>query len=429
MGRICVSNTELKDEGPSGSGPIDPRTRRLRIVVLICAALDCFVMGTVYLYSVFQPFVMESFGATSAAASLPYTLSWMFMTVAQFLAGALHRRIGVKWTASLGLALMAAGCAGCSLLPAHAIAAFTVVYCLVIGLGLGLAYNTVAAAVVRWFPDSKGMATSASLGMIGGAGILLAPSFSALLVGSGLKIAFWVQALLFVPCIVFTLLVLKDAPRVGTAAVGTDASATSSIKVTVRVPAPLSALDVLRKLVRTRDAWLLVVLYFSLVPAYLIASSVFVSFGVAVKEIDASTAAWFVSAAALCQVIGRFVITGASDFLGRKAMFFTVLALLTVGALGLTFCAGALYAVAFCVLSFAYGGGVTSMPAIISDRLGTDNATQNIAFAELGTLTGSLFTSAIINVLSTEVALAFSGFFCCTLGISVLIAIYSGKRA
>lgn len=411
-----TEHTKPRDTVPGSTGQTAPGSGSRRILVLVCAALDCFMLGTIYLYSVFQPFVMDYFSAESSSASLAFTLSWMFMTFAQFIAGALHRRIGVKATAVAGLALMAAGCVVCSLLPVTMLGVFTVVYCTVIGLGLGLAYNTIAATVVRWFPGNKGVATSIALGMMGAAGIVLSPAFASLLAHSGMAFSLQVQALLFAPCIVFTLLVFKDAP-----------SELSSVgKGGEQVPANI--FTGIRALLRTRDAWLLAVLYFSIAPVYLIASAVFVSFGEMGKGIDPSTAAWFVSAAAICQIVGRFIMPSASDYVGRRVAFTAVLALTLLAAMGLVFVGGTFYAVAFCVLSFAYGGGVTAMPAIVSDRLGTANATQNIAFSELGTLGASLFTSVIINILPIGTTLGLTGVFCCALGILVLALIYSPKR-
>ena len=177
-------------------------------------------------------------------------------------------------------------------------------------------------------------------------------------------------------------------------------------------------------LVRTRDAWLLVLLCFSLVPAYLIISGVFVSFGADAKGLDVQTAVWFVSVASILQVVGRFVIPSTSDRVGRRAAFFGVLGIMAAGVALLVGTNEMVYALAFCALSFAYGGGVTAMPAIISDRLGTANATQNIAFAELGTLLGSVVATALVNTLATTSALVTAGVLSAALGTVALLGIY-----
>ena len=180
----------------------------------------------------------------------------------------------------------------------------------------------------------------------------------------------------------------------------------------------------LHDLLTTRDAWLLVLLYFSLVPTFLIANAVFVSFGVEAKQITQETAVLFVSAGAIVQVAGRFIVAGFSDKIGRKMSFYAVFAAMAVSVVMIVQTAGMPYAIAYCILSFAYGGGVTSMPSIISDRLGTANATQNIAFAELGTLLGSVASTALVNAMPTAPALALSGAASCALGIAALLAIY-----
>ena len=391
-----------------------------RIAVLISGALNCFAVGTCYLYGVFQPYIMDYFNVDSAAASTPYTLVWMFMTVAQFIAGPLQKRVGVKATAIIGLALMALGCLGCSLLPPDMVGMLSLCYTVVLGLGLGIGYNAVAATTVRWFPDHKGVATSVSIGMMGGAGILLPPLFGGILAEQGLQVAFRCQALVFVPCIVLTLAVFKDIPAgymadyvpKGIVAKQTSAHECKSI----------------RDLVTTRDAWLLVLLYFSLVPSYVIASSVFVSFGSAAKQLDPTVAVWFVSAASIIQVFGRFIIPSMSDRFGRRAVFYCVLGFMGIAVALIAVAGGVVYALAFCALSFAYGGGVTAMPAIVSDRLGSSNATQNIAFSEIGTLLGSLASFILVNTLSTGAAIVIAGAGGCVMGVCVLIGIFGFKR-
>ena len=396
-----------------------------RIAVLASGALNCFAIGSCYLYGVFQPYIMSYFNVDTAAASTPYTLIWMFMTIAQFIAGPLQKRIGVKATAAFGLALMGAGCFACSLLSPDMVGAMSFCYTVVVGLGLGIGYNAVAATTVRWFPDHKGVATSISIGMMGGAGILLSPVFGSLLAEQGLQTAFRCQALVFVPCILLTLAVFKDTPE------GYMADYVPKGVVAKQMAA--HEVTNLRELVTTRDAWLLVLLYFSLVPVYVIASSVFVSFGAEAKQLDPVAAVWFVSAASIVQVIGRFSVPSMSDRFGRRAVFFFVLGVMAAAVALIATSGNVVYALAFCALSFAYGGGVTAMPAIVSDRLGTTNATQNIAFSELGTLLGSIASFALVNTLPTGTAIVVSGMGGAVMGVSALFAIFGfgagGRRA
>lgn len=387
-----------------------------RIAVLISGALNCFAIGSCYLYGVFQPYIMSYFNVDSAVASTPFTLVWMFMTVAQFIAGPLQKHLGVKVTAIIGLALMALGCLGCSALTPDMVGLLAPCYAVVVGLGLGIGYNAVAATTVRWFPDHKGVATSVSIGMMGGAGILLSPVFGSLLAEQGLQMAFRYQALVFVPCILLTLAVFKDTPA--------GYMADYVPKGIIAKQTSARECKNLRDLVTTRDAWLLVLLYFSLVPVYVIASSVFVSFGAEAKQLDPTIAVWFVSAASIVQVIGRFLVPSMSDRFGRRAVFFVVLGIMAIGVLLVAIGSNIVYAFAFCALSFAYGGGVTAMPATVSDRLGTSNATQNIAFSEIGTLLGSLASFVLVNTLSTELAIVASGLGGAILGISVLFGIF-----
>ena len=143
---------------------------RFRWLVLACGALGCFGIGAIYLYGMFQPYIMDYFGIDSAAATTPYTLVWIIFTLGQFVAGPLLKRMGVKASATVGFAVLGGSYVALSLLPPQGFAWFMGIYLVATGLSLGVAYNVVAATVVRWFPDRKGVATSVSIGMMGGSG-------------------------------------------------------------------------------------------------------------------------------------------------------------------------------------------------------------------------------------------------------------------
>ena len=414
--------SDERTERPPGlpDGTLKP-PRGFRLVVLLCGALDCFAAGTCYLYGVMQPAIMGYFGIDSALASTPFTLSWMFMVVGEFLASPLQKRLGAKVTATIGLLLLGVGYFACSLLEPAMVAQLVFLYSVVFGIGLGITYNTVAAVSVRWFPDHRGAASSVSLGMMGAAGVALSPVLGSWLETAGLQASLRYLGLIIVPCIVFTVAVFKDAP----------AGYLSDYKPDGVVGSQTTGRETtgLLDLVKTRDAWLLALLYFSLVPTYLIVNSVFVSFGMESRHLDYEAAVWFMSAAAIAQIVGRFTVPSLSDRIGRRAAFFGVHAVMAVAVAMILLADGVGYAIAYCALSFAYGGGVTSMPAIISDRLGTANAALNIAFAEIGTLLGSVASTALVNSLATSPSMLTSGAGSLVLGVVVLISIYSARRA
>ncbi|MBQ9069094.1 MAG: hypothetical protein IJ131_08550, partial [Eggerthellaceae bacterium] len=135
------------------------------------------------------------------------------------------------------------------------------------------------------------------------------------------------------------------------------------------------------------------------------------------------------SAASIVQITGRFTLPSLSDRIGRKLALFSVFAIMAVAVAMLVATSGTVYAVAFCILSFAYGGGVTAMPAIVSDRLGSANATQNIAFSELETMRASFASFGLVNTFATDTSIVISGIGSCLMGAGVLLAIYGIKPA
>jgi len=89
----------------------------------------------------------------------------------------------------------------------------------------------------------------------------------------------------------------------------------------------------------------------------------------------ASIAAGFLGLLSLFNIGGRFVWASVSDYIGRKATFFTffVLGIILYAAVPSLAHAGnkPLFVIAFCVIISMYGGGFATIPAYLGDMFGT----------------------------------------------------------
>ena len=119
------------------------------------------LLGTAYAWSVFAKPLQTQFGATSFTVMLPFAVQLALFSVGMVFAGRLVDRHGPRKVAILGGLLVGAGYLLSSLLDRvpWPIEYLTLTYGVIVGLGLGFAYNPPIPTAVRWFPDRRGLAS------------------------------------------------------------------------------------------------------------------------------------------------------------------------------------------------------------------------------------------------------------------------------
>ena len=379
----------------------------------------CMLYGLVDTYSVFQPYVAEHFGLAAQSALLPYTSVMAFLTLGQFVVVALRKRLQSKPIAAIGLTMVLGGYLACSAVPSEAFPAFAVAYSVVMGSGIGIVFNLCTSTVMQWYPDKKGFAAGVSLSMTGTSTAVCSPLFSNALAHFGLAGTYRIVAVCALVFALFIILIIKAPPEGYMADFkpeGKLAEQTAQRECT-------SVGEVLR----TRDYYLVSGMFFSGVPGWVLTCGSFVTIGILDKGLTQPEGALFLSAAAIAQVIGRFLVGTVSDHIGRKTVMISC-ALGMAAAIALfVFATGFVYAAALSVFAFFYGGSVTTMPPIITDRLGVKNASTHIAMAELGPLVGSVLASVLLGALSMHGLMTVAAT-CALSGIAFTLLLYQ-KRA
>lgn len=362
-----------------------------RYAVLASAMACMLVMGIYYDYSLIQPEVMRYFNVSSAAAGLPFSILIAAFCIGNFTGAMIRRRSSLFWTLAAGYGLMIAGLALTALLPPESFWAMPFTYGLIFGAGDGIIYNTVLALMPKWFPDIKGFASGLTLGMMGMSAAIFSPVLGVWIKNYGLSGTYFAQIPVYAAAAAVGLFMLKDPPT----ACDKDAGQKSdALKIS--------------QIVRSRTFWILTWLYFCAVPAYLLLSALFVTFG-AEKGIAFSTAALGVSLASLCQIAGRFILPALSDLTGRKTAFVLGFIISTAAAAMLPLSSGALYILCFCMLSFSYGGVQACFTPAIADSFGNDNVGTVLSLTMAGLAAGSLGASLILRNAGISAAILCAG--------------------
>lgn len=368
-----------------------------RWIMLVFGMICMLIMGICYTYSLFQPYIMKYFSVSSASASLPYTIFIAVFCIGNYFGGIMQRKLKLKVVLSIGYVLMFAGWFTSSLLSPNNFYLLYFTYGCLFGVGNGIIYNVIVALMPKWFMDKKGLASGLTLAMLGMSATIFSPVVSSWLEKYGYRKSFFFVSLVYVAVGVFGTLVLK-APSAGFMSnyQGTGANVISKKQYT------------LKEALHVKELYTLTGLYFCAVPAYLLLSAIFVTYG-SNRGLTATMATVGVSIASLFQVGGRFLIPTISDKIGRKAAFAISFFITAAGVALLMVANGPLYMMCFWLLSLSYGGCQACFSPIAADRFGTQNVGEILSFTMIGFGVGSVGASLAAKVVGTTTAFICAG--------------------
>lgn len=334
--------------------------------------------GSAYTFSAFVQPLHSEFGASRGSVSLVFSLAGFLYFGLGVVSGPLADRWGPRRLAVFGMSLVGLGLMLAS--GARSLVEIYIAYGVGVGLGVGFAYVPVVGTVQRWFIKRRGLASGLAVSGIG-LGTLVMPPLAALLI----EIIGWRE----------TYLVLGA----GVAALGVGASLLIEGDPSVRGLAPDGESSSIASTAERRAAASIRAAVSSKAFKSLYAACLLCSFGVFVPfvhlvpyaadhGIGQTAAAMLLGLIGAGSTVGRFVLGGIADRMGRQWFLVTMYAGMTLAmaiwALGSAFASLAVFALVF---GLFYGGWVAILPSVVMDRFGGANV------------------SGIIGVLYTSVAL------------------------
>jgi MFS family permease len=372
-------------------------------------------LGTVYSWSLFTQPLIASFGWSNSTTTWAFALCIFFLGVGAIVGGRVQDRRGPRLVAIVGVLLWGLGNVLAGLGTARFGAPWIyATYGLVGGLGLGLGYVTPVAAVTKWFPDRRGLASGMVVMGFGlgafvynnllkaipafaaasrEAGEVLASKGAAAMSAGGVRTlmtTFVVSGIVYavVGGLCASLVRNPDAAAAAEAAAATPAGAGAQ-----RDYPPSEAL-------RTPQFWSLWTMLFLNVTAGIL----FISNAVPImRELTGAapgTALAVYGFIALFNGLGRFVWGAVSDRIGRNGAY-----LLIYGSQVVIFSVVGgvhslpLVAALFAVVLLCYGGGFGTMPSFTADYFGTRYMGVNYGWILLawgvGGIVGPIFAAVV----------------------------------
>lgn len=382
----------------NSTSSIDDVKMRNRWTMLIYGTICMLVMGICYTYSLFQPYIMERFNVPSATASLPYTIFIAVFCFGNFIGGVLQQKMELKPVLMIGYILMVLGWFISAYIPLEQFWLMYLTFGGLFGVGDGIVYNVIVSLMPKWFPDRKGLASGITLAALGASATIFSPFVSSWLKNYGYSRTFIIFSLIYIAIGIFGGLMLRLPPRDYANSFITPGTSNMMAKKQYT----------LKEALRVKELYTITGLYFCAVPAYLLLSAIFVSYG-ADKGLASAMATLGVSIASVFQVGGRFIIPTISDKIGRKSAFSIAFLLTAVGVGLLSFAKGPIYMFCFWIISLSYGGCQACFSPIAADMFGTKNLGIILSFTMIGFGVGSVGSSLLAKTLGISTTFVIAG--------------------
>jgi len=343
-----------------------------RWLVVAGALIVQLCLGAIYSWSVFVDPLKGAFRYTATETQIIFSVALASFAVVMVFAGRWQDCRGPRLVATaggvvLGLGYILAGFTGGS----FPLMALTVG--LIGGAGIGLGYVCPIAACVKWFPDKRGLVSGLAVAGFGAGAWVFAKLASAFIVSYGVLQTFTYLGFIFLVAVVLGAQLLRNPPE-GWKPEGWNPPSAEGKKA--------SAVDFdWRQMLKTRQFWMLWVMFIFGASAGLMVIGVLKPYGV-YSGLTPEIAGTAVGVLALFNGAGRIVWGAASDRLGRRnamtVMFLLqgamMLYLINMGSTELTL------AVAAAWVGFNFGGNFALFPSTTADFFGTRSVGMNYGF-------------------------------------------------
>ncbi len=366
--------------------------------ILVPGILLPVSLGSVYNYSQYAKNIMETFNISKFSADIGFTLIIFFLGMGAAVFGRFvemfPKRMAIVSTILFAIGLLTLSFAAYSgILPLYYIG------CSFMGCGTGIGYTAPIKQLLANFSNNKGLASGLAITGFGLGKFVAAPMIEGLLATFSLPIVFLLMGLIFLAIMSFSSWLYKPNP------------AYISTKYTAIPYKMLVKVKFLTK--EYISIWFMFFINITCGLALISQEKgLFLNAGY-------TAIAALMAATAIANVGGRFGMSTASDYIGRKAAYHWVASLGIMGAFLCYTQNPILLVIGILMIEWNYGGGFSCLPSLLAKRFG-DSCLSTVhsmtlsawGFAGIaGGILGNLFTdNTLYLVLALLYFLGFLGF-------------------
>ncbi len=366
---------------------------------LIAGLAIMLISGILYMWSVFQPYVMAHFGWSSGQVGMTSSLMIAFFVIGNVLAGLVQEKYRPRNIVLVGGVMFALGMLLTSFLSDRHPAMLYLTYSLISGLGCGFAYCTVLYALQKWYAARAGFITGLTVCFFGLSVVLLAPAARAMLSHLGVPATFRILSAIF---IVVTLIAGHFVSQPSAEYYMAEASKVLS-KDEFKQFRPA-------EMIKTPMYWLQIVSMFLSSGAYLVLVPYITTIAVG-RGMSEHLALVAVMSTGIGNSIGRIIAPAVSDKLGRTITIVLCCIITAASCLLMISATGALYVAAVFLIAFAYGGTSGINPVISTELFGAKYSGTNYGLVMISIAASSVVFGRISAAVGGSAGGDFTGVF------------------
>lgn len=339
--------------------------------------IHCSV-GTVYCWSTFKEAVAEKIGMDAFSVGWAFSLAIFFLGMSAAFVGKLVER-DIHKSSLISCICFSLGMIGTGLFIQFTTGIFAIIgiylcYGCIMGIGLGIGYLTPVKTLMLWFSDRKGLATGISIMGFGLAKAIATPVMMALKDSLGISAMFYILgAAYFVIMFIGHLLLKKPEGWVEPDAKGSDFKPLSMFRDKTFV-------GIWIMFFINIHCGLALITYETQILKTVFAGSLALT---AIIGIVPSVTAAF-------NALGRIGYSSISDKMKERNTVYKIIFTSCIAVSLLAFCTGAIsngtgttaviiggiVIALLLIVNLGYGGGFSSLPALLSERFGMDRISK-----------------------------------------------------
>ena len=343
--------------------------------VTAVAAAIAFSLGIVYTWTVFSKNIPDEWGWSETHKSWPYSVTCLMFSLMMVLAGRLQDRIGPRIVCTIGGLLVGVGLIMASQTTSYW--GYVLWFGFVAGTGVGFGYATIVPPAVKWFPASRtGMIAGIVVAGSSLSGVWIPPLAKMIIVAYGVPAAVFTLGVTVMVLVVLLAQLLILPPK---GYVPVESGKRADIQLKTHTTQDFGTVDFgPGEMLATAQFYMLWIMFASAGGAGLMIISKLAQIGA--EQADFQKGAVLAIAMAVGSCIGRIVIGGLSDIIGRRRAMFGVfisqaclILILSMLYTDSVFAQAGLFVTLSILLGANYGGCVSLCPAITKDYYGLKN--------------------------------------------------------
>ena len=344
------------------------KNQGLRVTAV--AAGIAFSLGIVYTWTVFSKNIPDEWGWSETHKSLPYSVTCLMFSLMMVLGGRMQDRIGPRIVCTLGGLLVGVGLIIAS--QTTSVWGYVLGFGLVAGTGIGFGYATIVPPAVKWFPASRtGMIAGIVVAGSSLSGVWIPPLAKMIIVAYGVPVAIFTLGVTVMVLVVLLAQLLVLPPK---GYVPVESGKRAEVPVKTRKTEDFGP----KEMLATSQFYMMWIMFASAGGAGLMIISKLAQIGA--EQANFQKGAVLAIAMAIGSCIGRIVVGGLSDKIGRRSAMFGVFAFQACLILILSmihsdsvFAQAGLFVILSILLGANYGGCVSLCPAVVKDYYGLKN--------------------------------------------------------